>query len=147
MNKHPTATGRIRPCFEAKQGKASRSPNPDRLANCNLLKRIQLQNVGSCPGSPGLPGSWRVDQVLPGHCTCRSFNKPEPVQLPDPRSTRWSDPGLITVVLVFKSHVRSFICLFVLPSLCSQSSLILYYRTEKKWKEGALVSHVRVYFG
>jgi len=95
-----TIKGRIRPCFEANQGKASRSSNPDRLVNCNHLKQIQLQNAGSRPGSPG---SW-VDRVLSGRCTCRSFNEPEPVQppgrlgRPGPRSTRRAGPGLISVI-------------------------------------------------
>jgi len=42
----------------------------------------------------------RVDRVLPGCCTSRSFNKPEPVQvpgLPSPGSTRQAGPNLITM--------------------------------------------------
>ena len=106
VNKHlakarrSTIKGRIRPCFEAKQGKASRTPNPDRLANCNHLKRIQLQNAGSRPNLPCRPGhgSTRgVDRVLSGRCTGQSFNKLEPVQPPSLGSTHQAGPSLITM--------------------------------------------------
>jgi hypothetical protein len=56
---------------------------------------------GESPGYRlGLPGSW-VDQVWPGRCIGRSFDKPEPVQppgRPGPGSTRRAGPGLITMI-------------------------------------------------
>jgi hypothetical protein len=58
---------------------------------------------GLVRGLPGYGLTRRVDQVLPGCCISRSFNKPEPVQPPSrpgPGSTRWADPGLITLSLV-----------------------------------------------
>jgi hypothetical protein len=56
--------------------------------------------VRVCPGHPGHGLTRRVDRVLPGRCTGRSFDKPEPVQppgRPGPGSTRRAGPGLITI--------------------------------------------------
>ena len=42
-----------------------------------------------------------VDRVWPSSCTGRSFDKPGPIQSLgqlDSRSTRWTDPGLITII-------------------------------------------------
>jgi hypothetical protein len=43
---------------------------------------FEKKNIGSRPGSPGLPGHGSTG-VLPGCCTGRFFNKPGPVQPPD----------------------------------------------------------------
>jgi hypothetical protein len=73
-------------------------------------RRVSSGFAGSRPGSPGRPGygsTRRVDWVLPGCCTGRSFNKPEPVQppgRPGSGSTHRAGPGLITVLM---SHQRT----------------------------------------
>jgi hypothetical protein len=59
--------------------------------------------VRVCPGHTGHGLTHRVDRVLPGRCTGRSFDKPEPVQppgRPGPETTRRAGPGLITMVLL-----------------------------------------------
>jgi len=58
---------------------------------------------GLVRGLPSYGSPRRVDQVLPSCCINRSFNKPELVQPPSwpgPGSTRWADPGSITLSLV-----------------------------------------------
>ena len=56
----------------------------------------------------------RVDRVWSSHCTDRSFEKPEPVQLlgrPSPGSTRQANPGLIIMIPVASFlyiKIRSF---------------------------------------
>ena len=54
--------------------------------------------VRVCPGRPSYGSTRRVARVLPGHCALRSFDKPEPVQLPGSGSTCRAGPGLITMV-------------------------------------------------
>jgi hypothetical protein len=67
----------------------------------HIWKKKKGVLAGSRPGRPGHGLTHRVDQVWPGHCTDRYFDKPGPVQPPGrqgPRSTRQADSGLITML-------------------------------------------------
>ena len=59
------------------------------------------ESPGYRPGHPGHGSTRRVDQVWPGRCIGRSFDKPEPVQpsgRPGPGLTRRAGLGLITMI-------------------------------------------------
>jgi hypothetical protein len=98
--------------FWSKARKGLKIFKPRSTCNYNHLKRIQLQNVGSRSGSPE---SW-VDRVLPGRCTGRSFNKPEPVQPPG-----WLGPG---------STCRAGLCL-----ITANHSRVTYFYKSCKFHE------------
>jgi hypothetical protein len=67
-----------------------------------ILSGSNFKMPGLVRVRPGHGSTRRVDRVLSGRCTSQSFNKPEPVQLPGPGSTRRAGPGLITVSRILK---------------------------------------------